>query len=412
MNRPVVIVDPLSSGIELAPAFKARGIPAIAVTFKPLARIGFGTKIQNSDFIQIIHDQPNLEDILRNYNPLAIIPGTESAVPLAERLALILTPQFANDPKKSLNRLHKALMQKALEEASVPSLKTLNTSSENEVETWIKESDLVDTPLIIKPPISAGSDKVFHIPAKGDWKKAFNRVLTEPSQITGKLSQTVVVQEQAIGIEFAVGTVSANGKHHLAHLIKYNKTSSGDRLTVFDHVEFLPYSEEHYGELFDYAQKALDALGIRWGAAHTEIMLTEKGPRLIESGARMLGGPTIGFAREATGSSQADKLVEVYADGDVLLNKYVFKKSVVPVFLKSPAKGIISNIEALDEISQLPTLHKQFIWFKNGDSVPQTEDYLTSIGIVALAGERESILADYKKIRFMESRLVIDSKLS
>lgn len=32
MNRPVVIVDPLSSGIELAPAFKARGIPAIAVT--------------------------------------------------------------------------------------------------------------------------------------------------------------------------------------------------------------------------------------------------------------------------------------------------------------------------------------------------------------------------------------------
>lgn len=32
MKRPVVIVDPLSSGIELAPAFKARGVPAIAIT--------------------------------------------------------------------------------------------------------------------------------------------------------------------------------------------------------------------------------------------------------------------------------------------------------------------------------------------------------------------------------------------
>lgn len=407
MNRPVVIVDPLSSGIELAPAFKARGIPAIAITFKSQGWIGFGMKMQTSDFVEIIPDQPNLVEVLRKYNPIAIIPGTEEGVLLAEHLAEYLTPQFANDPKKSLNRSHKALMQAALQEAGVPVLKTLNTSSEIEVETWIKENELVDSPLIIKPPMSAGSDKVFHIPAKGDWKIAFNRVLTEPSKTTGKVSETVVVQEQAIGTEFAVGTVSANGKHYLAHLIKYNKTSSHDRKTVFDYVEFVPYSEEEHGELFDYTQKALDALGIRWGAAHTEIMLTKQGPRLIESGARMCGGPVVGFAREATGSSQADKLVEVYADGDVL-KKYVFKKSVVPVFLKSPAKGIISNIEAFAEISKLPTLFNEYIWFKNGDLVPQTVDYLTSIGIVALAGDRERILLDYKKIRNMESKLVIN----
>ena len=139
MNRPVVIVDPLSSGIELAPAFKARGIPAIAVTLKSLDWIGFGMKIQTSDFIEIIPDQPNLVEVLRKYNPLAIIPGTEEGVPLAEALAIALTPQFANDPKKSLHRLHKALMQEALQEAGVPALKTLNTSSENEVETWIKD---------------------------------------------------------------------------------------------------------------------------------------------------------------------------------------------------------------------------------------------------------------------------------
>jgi len=407
MNRPVVIVDPLSSGIELAPAFKARGIPTIAVVFKHLNRVGFGTEVQTSDFVEIIPDQPNLVEILRKYNPRAIIPGTESGVRLAEYLSSILTPQFANDPNRSLNRLHKAYMQKALEEAGVPTIKTLNTSSESEVEIWIKENELVDSPLIIKPPISAGSDKVFHILSKGDWRKAFNRVLTGPSKITGKVSETVVVQEEAIGTEFAVGTVSANGKHFLAHLIKYNKTSSGDRRTVFDHVEFVPYNEEVYGELFDYTQRALDALGIRWGAAHNEIMLTKEGPRLIESGARMLGGPTVGFSRVATGSSQADKLVEVYVDGVVKTKEYKLNEIVVPVFLKSSANGIISNAEALDEISELPTLLNQFVWFKNGDSVPRTVDYLTSIGIVALTGDRDSIFIDYKKIRKMESKLVI-----
>lgn len=408
MNRPVVIVYPLEAGIELAPAFKTRGIPSIAVTIPLQDWIGYGMKMQTADFLEIIPDQPNLPEILSKYNPLAIIPGTEEGVPLAERLALTLTPQFANDPKKSLHRLHKALMQEALKEAGVPYLKTLNTSSQYEVEAWIKENELIDAPLIIKPPLSAGSDKVFHIAAKGDWKIAFNKVLTEPAKITGKISQTVVVQEQAMGTEFAVGTVSANGKHYLAHLIKYNKTSSHDRKTVFDYVEFIPYSEEEHGELFSYTQKVLDALGIRFGAAHTEIMLTKKGPRLIESGARMCGGPVVRFARVATGSSQADKLVEVYVDGDVLTKEYACKKSVVPVFLKSPAQGIISNVEALAEISKLPTLLNEYIWIKNGDLVPETVDYLTSIGIVGLAGDRERIFLDYKKIRNMESKLKIN----
>ncbi|HAT9813057.1 TPA: ATP-grasp domain-containing protein [Legionella pneumophila subsp. pneumophila] len=409
MNRPVVIVDPLSSGIELAPAFKARGIPAIAVTLKPLDWIGFGANMQTSDFIEIIPDQPNLVEVLAKYDPIAIIPSTEEGVPLAEALAITLTPQFANDPEKSQNRLHKALMQKALQEAGVPALKTLNTASESEVEAWIRTNGLIDSPLIIKPPVSAGSDKVFHIPARGDWKKEFNRVLSEPSKITGKNNETVVVQEQAIGTEFAVGTVSANGKHYLAHLIQYNKTSFNDRKTVYDYVEFVPYSQERYGELFEYTQKALDALGVRWGAAHNEIMLTKDGPRLIETGARMCGGPVVGFAREATGSSQADKLVEIYVDGGVSTEEYVFKKTVVPVFLKSPAKGKISNVEAFAELSKLPTFLNEHIWFKNGDLVPQTVDYLTSIGIIGLAGDRKSILLDYEKIRNMESKLVIQT---
>ncbi|MCB0412395.1 MAG: ATP-grasp domain-containing protein [Bdellovibrionales bacterium] len=408
MNRPVVIVDPRSSGVELAPAFKARKIPAIAITFKPTkSRLGFGTEVQASDFIEIIPKQPNLVDILRKYDPFAIIPGAEAGVPLAESLAVALTPQFANDNKKLLNRLHKAQMQKALEEAGVPSLKTLSTSSEGEVEDWIKENDLVEVPLIIKPPISAGSEKVFHIPAQGNWKKAFNEILTEPSNITGKFNETVVVQEQAIGTEFAIGTVSANGQHYLAHLIQYNKISFNGRDTIYDYVEFVPFLEEVHGRLLEYTRQALDALGVRWGAAHNEVIFTTKGPRLIESVPRMCGGPVVQFAREATGSSQADKLVEVFVDGDVQTKEYEFKKSVVPVFLKSPAEGIVSNAEIFEKTSKLSTFFKQFIWFKNGNHVPQTMDYLTSIGIVALAGDRESIFEDYQRVRDMESQLVI-----
>ena len=409
MSRPVVIVDPLSSGVELAPAFKARGIPAIAVTLKPAEWNGFGSQIRTADFVEVIPDQPDLIEVLREYDPIAILPGTEEGVPLAERLALALTPERANDPDKAEHRLHKAGMQQALQDAGVPALKTLNSASLAEAEVWIETNGFANSPLIIKPPISAGSDKVFHIPAGGDWKAAFNRVLHEPSKTTGEKNTTVVVQELALGTEFAVGTVSADGKHYLAHLIQYNKTSSSDgqTQTFYDFVEFVPFSAEAHGEIFEYTKRALDALGIRWGAAHNEIMLTKNGPRLIETGARMCGGPVVGFARVASGSSQADKLVEIYADGDVSIQEYTFKKTVMPVFLAAPAHGTISNAEALAETAKLPTFLNENIWFKNGEVVPHTVDYLTAIGIVALAGDRQSVLADKARIREMESKLVI-----
>lgn len=408
MNRPVVIVDPLSSGVELAPAFKKRGVPCVAVsTFEPRTSLGYGTSIRREDFEEVIPAGPDLESALRNLHPLAILPGSDGAMPLAERLAASLTPQFSNDPSKSIHRLHKARMQDALAEAGIPALQTLACTSEFEVENWLSEKGLIDAPLIVKPAISAGSDKVFHIAPNGDWRQAFRRVLGEPSKITGKYHDTAVVQEQAIGTEFAIGTVSANGKHYLAHLIQYTKGTADARSTVYDHVEFVPFKEKVHGEMLAYAKQVLDALGVRWGAAHTEIMLTANGPRLIETSPRMCGGPVVLFARQASGSSQADKIVEAILDGDVATKEYEWKKSVVPVFLRARTTGVVSNVEALRRIAHLKTLFQSFVWFKNGDRLNQTVDYLSSIGIVALSGERESIFADYQKIRKMESRLVI-----
>ena len=66
---------------------------------------------------------------------------------------------------------------------------------------------------------------------------------------------------------------------------------------------------------------------------------------------------------------------------------------------------MVSNTEALDDVSKLPSLFEKHVYFENGSKVPQTVDYLTTIGIIALSGDREQIFKDYKKIREMESRL-------
>jgi biotin carboxylase len=333
MDRPVVIVDPWSSGVELAPTFQAKGISCIAVTTKePPNVLGYGTTLQREDFLDVIPNRPDLEEVLRTYNPLAVLAGSDGGMALAERLAAALAPEFCNDPDKQPQRLHKALMQQELEKFSIPALSTLASSDEGEVRAWICERGLEGLPLIVKPASSAGSDNVFHIDAGEDWRPAFRRILLEVSKITGRRNELVVVQEQAFGTEFALGTVSANGRHYLAHIIRYKKTEFEGRKTVYDHVEFVPFVTTENAPLFVYAQKVLDVLGIRWGAAHVEIMLTERGPRLIEVSPRMCGGPVVCFAREACGSSQADKLAEIFSTGDVASRDYTFQRVLSQCF--------------------------------------------------------------------------------
>jgi biotin carboxylase len=198
-------------------------------------------------------------------------------VELADKLAFALTPELANVPELARARRHKAEMQRALQHAGLPVIRTLNTASMAEVTDWLIHENLTNAALVLKPPASAGSDKVFHIEAGEDWKRIFDYILSTPTCLLGKISETVIVQEQITGIEYAVDTVSASGKHVLTDLLRYKKTAAGKRMTVYDYTEFVPFDRHQHMELVSYTKQALDALGIRWGAAHSEIMLTSVG---------------------------------------------------------------------------------------------------------------------------------------
>ncbi|HEY3997441.1 MAG TPA: ATP-grasp domain-containing protein, partial [Candidatus Xenobia bacterium] len=253
-----------------------------------------------------------------------------------------------------------------------------------------------------------GSDNVHHVPPGGDWRRPFDLILSSRTKLRAEANETVIVQERAVGTEFAVDMVSAAGEHVLAHLIRYTKTSAGARETVFDHTEFLAFDPTQHGDMLAYVRRALDALGIRWGAAHCEVMLTANGPRLIEVGARTCGGPVLGFSRVATGSSQLERVVEAYADGEIRTRTYDFKKTVVPVFLIAPVSGILRNVEVLEPLRQLPTHLRTHMWLGNGDHVQQTVDWDTVLGVVALAGDRDAVFSDYQRVREVESRLRIE----
>lgn len=70
--KPIIIVNPLSSGIDLAPAFKKREVPLIAVLFQKPDRVGFGTQVKSDDFmVQYSAYEENLVSLLRKHDPIA-----------------------------------------------------------------------------------------------------------------------------------------------------------------------------------------------------------------------------------------------------------------------------------------------------------------------------------------------------
>merc|ERR1719267_187170 len=88
--------------------------------------------------------------------------------------------------------------------------------------------------------------------------------------------------------------------------------SEGNRL--------LPSTGEIQEQLVSYVFRVLDAVGLRYGPCHTEVMFTPRGPILVEVNARLHGlqGPRL--IELSTGTSKATYTADVLLAGGELFN--------------------------------------------------------------------------------------------
>ena len=110
----------------------------------------------------------------------------------------------------------------------------------------------------------------------------------------------------------------------------------------------------------------------------------------------------------ATGDNQIDRTVRHYVDGEFTPG-YRLLQEVRTVWLAAERDGILRNIEILEAAKELPTVHSMSLPV-NGRFVPLTTGMSTSLGwMIQSAPGWEAIEADYRKIRELESRLVIEA---
>lgn len=413
MGKPfVVVVDPYSSGNLLAPAMRAAGLAPVAVTSTDRPPPVYADSYRPDDFDMIVRHGDFADDVerLRALAPVGVLAGTESGVELADRLAAEVTPERANDPDRAAARRHKAAMGAAVAAAGLPAVRQVCTADPAEVAAWIDHAGLRGGDLVVKPPKSAGSDGVTHVPRGLGWRSAFDRLLGARNKL-GLVNDQVLVQEYLVGTEYVVDTCTLDGRHTVVDICRYRKRHNAGRMAVYDYMEWLPHDTAGSTELLDFATGVLDAVGIRFGAAHIEIMLTGNGPRLIEVNARIAGAGVPRFCREATGDSQVDRLVRYCAGDRAIPVGFTLRRAVRGVLFVAARSGVVRNAEEYHKVRSLASHHTSTINVRSGDHVEATTDLFSShaLGYVVLAHDRpEQVEADYEAVRRIENRLVFD----
>lgn len=411
MTQYVVIVDPLSTGAEYGPAFTAAGVVPVAALTGSQELAGWRGSWHPENFPhihQIVDDDvAGLAAVLRQYDPVCIVPGAESGVLLCDALIELLLPGSGNVPALSPARRDKWAMAQGVAAAGVPALRQIFTRDEADVEKWLADVGLLGADLVFKPPSSSGADDVHLVPAGQDWRPLLREMRDRVNNL-GHRNDGALVQELAVGTEFLVDSYSVDGRHGLADVCRYTKFRHGDRIGLYDLVDFLPPEHPDVATVWAYTREVLDALGFRNGCGHAEVMVTAQGPRLIEIAARPAGGGHQMISRLATGSSQIDRTVAHRLRGE-FTEGYELIQHVRGVFVSAHAAGVWRNGEVFDGVEKLPTFWAKNFPHATGAAVPLTENILTFLGWVILAGTDEAqVEADYREVKAREARVVID----
>jgi len=162
--------------------------------------------------------------------------------------------------------------------------------------------------------------------------------------------------------------------------------------------------------LISYTRWSLDALGVKNGPSHAEVVMTPDGPVLVGLNFRCHGdeGTWIPLARALTGGyTQVEATVDAFLDQKQFYSlpdaMPKFKSFGQVVTLISHSRGKVAATPGYDAIKQLPSFVYLETSVKVGSEVNYTTDLFTNVGNVILAHRDADVLkSDVEKIRQME----------
>ncbi len=242
-----------------------------------------------------------------------------------------------------------------------------------EVAAFAREHGL---PIILKPNDASGSLGIFRIDDVADVEAVWPRI-----EALGLSS--VLVEEYLDGPEISVESVTFAGRHVVLAVT--------DKLKLSNHVEIghsMPaqLDAETYQQVVDLATRFLDVVELSEGPAHTEIKLTSRGPRIIESHNRPGGDRINELVRVAFGVDMK-RIALGWPCGLVeAVEASPRMESGAAVRFFTPTPGVVREVSGLDAVREAEGIVELRLDVQVGDRVPPVTESYDRVGWVVCRG--------------------------
>ncbi|MFF4322866.1 ATP-grasp domain-containing protein [Streptomyces sp. NPDC001568] len=300
----------------------------------------------------------------------------------------------------------KHAMRTRLREAGIDTTACARVADPDELRSFV---EAYGTPCVVKPISSAGSAGVTKVTHENGLDGAFERALGNHLGLT---NTGVLVEEFLEGPQFSVEAFSEAGEHALVAVTR--KYSDPRTFVELGHVCPASLPRDDVAAIEAYVFAVLDALGVGFGPTHTEVVLTPKGPRLIETHVRMGGDMIPTLTLEATGVDTDDCTARQTLGEPVLpgirarLAKPVAEaRSSAIWFASVDSRGTLEEILGLERARALPGVTEVDAMVAPGARVGALESSLSRVAYArALAAtEEEAVKAAREAVEGLEFRI-------
>jgi biotin carboxylase len=159
-----------------------------------------------------------------------------------------------------------------------------------------------------------------------------------------------MMEELLVGPEVSVETFSVAGRHRV---IAITGKETGDGVVELGHLVPAPLAQHEADQVRDLVVRVLDAVALVDGPAHTEVMITADGPRIIEAHCRRAGDRITDLVELVYGVD-IERLSYQLAAGTAQLPEELTARGAAAIrFLTAPA-GVVTEISGSAEASALP----------------------------------------------------------
>ncbi|WP_441246982.1 ATP-grasp domain-containing protein [Kitasatospora sp. McL0602] len=397
-NNRLLMVQPYSQFVEKAVALGFRVWSIWDRTLQPASYLEQVEKHSEEMLYVDFSDEQALRSLVRE---TALARDVAYVLHLGEEATMVPVAEEAQalglavNPPEAIHRLNdKAALRALLAERGLSPVRTALAATPQETTAVLAGFGY---PAVVKPTRLQGSTAVRLVQDAAelaDWQAE-----TERFGYTGQ----VLVEEYLDGPEYSVETLSDGGRHQIVGITAKQKTPA-PAFVETGHVFPAPLPAGDAAAVGELVAAVLDAAGYRFGPAHTELILTQDGPRIVESQARLGGDRIPALIRIATGFDIEGAIFEQLA-GRTVTAAPAERVGAISFFQFPP--GPVTRVDGLEQLSALPHVHEVKFPFAVGGVLPHTRHSASRHGSVIVEGrdaaEAERLATEAKALLRVET---------